>query len=96
MELLAACKIQVSIYSTTLYDALGLNVINLSVQNYGRSADYAQAMVHERVAVGISTDDDPVEVAERVKDSDLLNEAAVYAPFDSAVFNALLEETRVR
>ncbi len=96
MELLAACKIQVSIYSTTLYDALGLNVINLSVQNYGRSADYAQAMVHERVAVGISTDDDPVEVAERAKDSDLLNEAAVYAPFDSAVFNALLKETRVR
>lgn len=82
MHLLAQCKVQVSIYSTTLFDALGLNVVNLSIQNYGRSADYARAMVSERVALGVGSDEDPIAAAQSAASNELLPESDVYAPFD--------------
>jgi hypothetical protein len=90
MELLAKCRIQVSIYSTTLYDALGLNVVNLSLQNYGRSSDYAKAMVTEHIALGIHVEDDPIEVAERTNPNHLLRESDVYATFDPTQLRNLI------
>lgn len=91
MHLLAQCKVQVSIYSTTLFDALGLDVVNLSIQNYGRSADYARAMVSERVALGVRSDEDPIAAAHSAESGKLLPEFEVYAPFAREMAHRLLD-----
>ena len=89
MQLLAQCKIQVSIYSTTLFDALGLEVLNLSIQDYGRYADYARAMVSEKVAKGIGHHQDPIREALSTESHDLLEESDVYMPFNPAIVQQL-------
>lgn len=82
MHLLCRCKIQVSVYSTTFFDALGLGVMNLSIQNYGDSADYARAMVSEQVAFPIAFGEDPIEKFRIYNANDLLALDAVYGPFN--------------
>jgi hypothetical protein len=59
-DLLTKAKIQISIYSTTFYDAIGFDVLNLSVQQYGTSSDYAADIIREGVAIPIRLDEDPV------------------------------------
>jgi hypothetical protein len=86
-DLLRRAKIQISIYSTTFYDAIGLDVTNLSIQNFGTSADYAADIIREGVAYPITIDDDPIAVYESLKG---LNEVAlsredVYAPINCNV-----------
>lgn len=82
MPLLCRCKIQVSIYSTTFFDALGLGVTNLSIQNYGDSTDYARAMVSEKVAFPIEFGDDPIEKFRFYNPNELLALNHVYGPFN--------------
>jgi hypothetical protein len=82
MPLLCRCKIQVSIYSTTFFDALGLGVTNLSIQNYGDSTDYARAMVSEKVAFPIEFGDDPIEKFRFYNSNELLALNDVYGPFN--------------
>ncbi len=59
--LLQNCKIQISIYSTTFYDALGMNVCNFSLQNYGSMSDYATSMISESVAYPLYSNEDPIQ-----------------------------------
>jgi hypothetical protein len=59
--LMAKAKIQISIYSTTFYDALGFGVCNFSLQNYGSMSDYAADMIAESVAHPIFIHENPVE-----------------------------------
>jgi|688.fasta_scaffold05201_17 hypothetical protein len=61
-EFLAKAKIQISIYSTTFYDAVGFDVLNLSIQQYGTSSDYAADIIREGIANPIGFDQDPVMV----------------------------------
>jgi hypothetical protein len=61
-ELLQRSKIQISIYSTTFYDAIGFEVMNFSLQNYGTSSDYAADMIKEGVAEPLSIADDPIAI----------------------------------
>ena len=58
--LLGRAKIQISIYSTTFYDALGFNVCNYSLQNYGSMSDYAADMIAEAVALPLDVHENPV------------------------------------
>ncbi|MFM7729909.1 MAG: hypothetical protein ACKO6L_02610 [Flavobacteriales bacterium] len=59
-SLLTRCKLQISIYSTTFFDALGMDVINFSLQDFGNMSDYARDVVEEKVAIGISAQEDPI------------------------------------
>ena len=88
IPLLKSSKIQISIYSTTFYDALGLDVLNLSIQDYGYSWDYARDVVKEGVAHPISFADDPVEIYEQARQNSdsFLPRSAVYAKFDVRIF----------
>lgn len=81
MPLLCASKIQVSIYSTTFFDALGLDVVNFSIQDSGLD-DYAGSMITERVALPIRVGQNPIRLVEQMNDLKLLDAAEVYAPFD--------------
>lgn len=83
LELLAEARIQVSIYSTTFFDALGLNVINFTIQNFSPSADYAADIAEEGVAFPIDFNADPVAEYINLKEQKVafLERQEVYAEF---------------
>jgi len=90
-ELLSKCKIQISIYSTTFYDALGFGVVNYSLQEFGAMSDYASDMISEGVAIPIMVDEDPIEKFlnnENISDK-LLTRSEVYSEFNETVFKEL-------
>lgn len=88
-RLLKQCKIQISIYSTTFYDALGYNVVNYSLQDYGNMSDYASDMISEGVAAPIMADQDPIAkfLDQERGGMTFLPREDVYAPFDATVFH---------
>lgn len=92
-DLLAECRIHISIYSTTFYDALGFDVVNFSLQNYGIHRDYAADMITERAALPLSVDDDPIACFEKInlQDAKLLTRDEVYATFDAQAVRTLIE-----
>ncbi len=86
-ELLRA-KIQVSIYSTTFYDALGMGVKNYSLNETGYSHDYAFEVVENRLAEPLGNLEDVI--AKFVNDSNVslnLNREDVFAPFQPRMLN---------
>ena len=68
-ELLARARVQISIYSTTFFDALGYNVLNMSLQDYGYSREYAREILAMGVAMPCQFNEDPVELYYKFKDS---------------------------
>jgi len=58
-ECLVLCRIQVSIYSTTFYDALGYDMVNFAVKATGFE-QYVSDMVSEGVAYELHPDEDPI------------------------------------
>jgi hypothetical protein len=59
-EELKRARIQVSIYSTTFFDALGLGVKNYSLNEIGYSADYSAEMVSMGVAESLKMKEDVI------------------------------------
>lgn len=91
-ELLTKCKIQISIYSTTFYDALGFGVVNYSLQEFGAMSDYASDMISEGVAIPIMVDEDPISkflANEHIADQ-LLTRSEVYSEFDDSVIKKII------
>lgn len=89
--LLNIAKIQVTIYSTTLYDALGKDVVNFALQDYGKFSDYAASMIDSGVAWPLLHDEDPIQKFQQLKDTELpLKREDVYAPFSPDVFQAIV------
>lgn len=84
MDALAASRIHISIYSTTFFDAIGLDTLNLSLQDYGVSADYAKEIVETGVALPLSVEQDPIEVYEKtdIQDTSFGDRHHYYQPFD--------------
>jgi hypothetical protein len=87
-DLLMESRIQVSIYSTTFYDALGFDVLNLSIRNYSPSASYAEETIREGVAEGIDFDADPIGyyLSHPTGQAQSLERNDVYGPFNSLYF----------
>jgi len=82
-ELLRDSRIQISIYSTTFFDALGFSIENYSLQDYSIYSDYAAQMVAEGIAQPLRTDEDPIEkhLHSNVRLT-LLPRSEVYSQFD--------------
>ena len=91
-ELLRRAKIQISIYSTTFYDALGLGTLNLSLQEYSSSADYAASMVKDNIAWPLYVYEDPIETYGRFVEMGLTmpRRESIYAPFERSVLFKIL------
>ena len=89
--LLERCSIQITIYSTTLYDALGYGVLNLSLQDTSDYDDYARDMVREGIALPLMPGEDPVKRWKTDGPASLLRREEVYAPFNEAVVMSALE-----
>jgi len=92
-SLLVRAKIQISIYSTTFYDALGFDVCNYSLQNYGSMSDYAADMIAESVAFPLLIDENPVEKFLAVHQSinRLASRDDVYSSFDKVAVARAIE-----
>lgn len=92
-ELLGKCRIQVSIYSTTFYDALGFGVVNYSLQEFGAMSDYASDMISEGVAIPIMENEDPIAKYlenENISGS-LLSRSEVYSEYNENLIRSLTE-----
>lgn len=83
-QLLSRSRIQISIYSTTFFDALGMGVLNLSIQDYSPFADYAADMIKEQAALALAFDEDPVEkyLTQNMQENAQLDREYVYSEFD--------------
>jgi hypothetical protein len=90
--LLRDSRIQISIYSTTFFDALGFSIENYSLQEYSVYSDYAAEMVSEGVAEPLLVDEDPIEKHLLSKGRKTLRpRSEVYGQFDETAFrNAIL------
>jgi hypothetical protein len=90
-SLLRESRIQISIYSTTFFDALGFDISNYSLQEYSIYRDYAAQMITEGVAQPLYIDEDPIEKHLQSKTtSSLRPRKEVYGPFDAkAILRAI-------
>ena len=87
-EELKRAKIQVSIYSTTFFDALGMQVQNFSLNDSGYSEDYASEMVSLGVAEPLKKTDDVIAKFESGSGQiDNLTREDVFAPFQPRMLN---------
>lgn len=59
-DVLNRCHFQVSIYSTTFFDALAYKLPNFALTNTGYSNDYVNEMVGQCVALPLCVEDDPI------------------------------------
>ncbi|MFO0362852.1 MAG: hypothetical protein ACK500_13580 [Flavobacteriales bacterium] len=86
-ECMRISKIQISVYSTTFFDALGFDVVNYAVNATGFER-YVSEMVEDGVALPMSLADDPIVRYEDVKRKGLRlpERSDVYAPFNAGVF----------
>jgi hypothetical protein len=92
--LLRESRIQISIYSTTFFDALGCDIVNFSLQSYSVYSDYAAQMVVEGVAQPLQVHEDPIEKFLLSKEpSNLLLRDEVYSPLNKTILRkAILGE----
>ena len=87
-EELKRAKIQVSIYSTTFYDALGMGVKNYSLNDIGFSSDYASEMVELGVAESLKNSEDVIAKFERSPEMlDYLTRHDVFSSFQPRTMN---------
>jgi hypothetical protein len=90
-ELLAIAKIQISIYSTTFFDAIGYDVVNFSIQNLGSSSDYAADIVKEAVAFPLGIDENPIKRFLEMSAYHVpMERTEIYAPFDPKLTSPIL------
>ena len=81
-EELKRAKVQVSIYSTTFFDAIGMSVKNYSLDDIGYSLDYASEMVAMGVAESLKKGEDVIEKFELAPSlKDHLTREDIFAAF---------------
>ncbi|MFA9219805.1 MAG: hypothetical protein ACEQSL_01315 [Sediminibacterium sp.] len=85
---LKRAKIQVSIYSTTFFDAFGMQVKNFSLTDIGYSSDYSSEMVTLGVAEPLKKSEDVISKFESgLGQIDNLTREDVFAPFQPRMMN---------
>lgn len=90
-HLFGLSQVHISVYSTTLYEALEYDLLNLSLQHLPFK-DYTDSMVRDRIALPIGEHDDPVEIFTDKKGSgNFIDPKSVFADFSlhKHVFKAL-------
>jgi hypothetical protein len=61
VEALNRSLFQVSIYSTTFFDALAFGMVNYALHDTGYSSDYVEEMIQGNVALALSQYEDPIK-----------------------------------
>jgi hypothetical protein len=94
---LEKCKIQISIYSTTFFDAAGFDVINFSWVTHGVGSDYAQSLADDGVVIPVTPDDDILGIYynKSLVSSELLHIDNIYPAMKEGVFNEMINESQL-
>jgi len=88
-HVLAYSKIQISIYSTTFYDALGQNVFNFAWTDSGVSADYVSEVIAEGVALPLELKEDVISKFLNTTNSFFVDRKQVFQEYTaSLIFDA--------
>lgn len=88
-HVLAYSKIQISIYSTTFYDALGQNVFNFAWTDSGVSADYVSEVIAEAVALPLELEEDVISKFRNTTNSFFVERNQVFQEYTPAlIFDA--------
>lgn len=87
-EWLQKCKIQVSIYSTTFFDAAGYQIMNFAWQEKGFGSDYAEKMVSGGIAEPLYQATDPIDVYETkvLSGYSFISRDEIFGAFNTSVF----------
>lgn len=86
-------KIQLSVYSTTFYDAIGYDIMNYALIHTGIYDAYVDEMIAAEVAVGIEMTEDPIKrFLQEGVNSILLNKTSIYSQWDQQRFNQFLTD----
>jgi len=85
---LERCKIQLSIYSTTFFDAAGYNVVNFSWVTNGIGSDYASSLSEDGIVIPVRPGDDIVSIYQglAVSQSEFLSVEKIYSKYDPQTF----------
>lgn len=88
-HVLAYSKIQVSIYSTTFYDALGQDVFNFSWIDSGVSDDYVSEVITEAVALPLELKEDVISKFLNTTNSFFVDRKQIFQEYSaSLIFDA--------
>jgi len=90
MEILKISKIQISYYSTTLFDAIGLGVVNFSIQNHSNYSDYCLEMLEGGIALPLQVDEDPIAKFLENASVSQVERDFIYADFNESRFRELV------
>jgi len=89
LYLFGIAKIHISVYSTTLFDALEYKLTNFSLQNEAFK-DYTQNIIRDKVALPIDLNEDPVNKFEKLAgNSSLIDSNYVYSGFSGNIYKNL-------
>jgi hypothetical protein len=83
-EIFKKAKIQLSIYSTTFYDAAGYNVANFALVDAITHATYIREMIDEAVAHPISFNQDPIALFHSLPQGGMLERKIIYDSFPTS------------
>jgi hypothetical protein len=84
MKFLKKAEIQLSIYSTTFYDAAGYNVANFALVDAITHATYIREMIDEKVAHPISFNQDPIALFHSLPQGGMLERKIIYDSFPTS------------
>lgn len=87
MALLHLSEIQISVYSTTFFDAIGTNTTNFSLQGNATRSAYSKSMVDIGIALALNEDENPVKLVQTAQKSQGLELEQVFAAFNPEVLD---------
>lgn len=89
-DYLSTSRIQMSIYSTTLFDAAGHEIVNFIWLKEGLGNDYALNLVENKIGIGLSGEEDPIALLETLKglSTHYLARNKLYAIFNPMILSS--------
>jgi hypothetical protein len=88
-DYLEIAKIQLSIYSTTFFDAIGFDVVNYAWDGPFIGGDYAESLIEDGIARSANIEDIILNFNDiNPSETSFLSRAHFYSPFSSESFDA--------
>jgi hypothetical protein len=91
-EIFKKAKIQLSIYSTTFYDAVGYDIMNFALVDAITHDSYIREMIDSGVALPIHLEQDPIQLFLQCQRKQILKREDIYASFPTPDVNVWMNQ----
>ena len=91
-EIFKKAKIQLSIYSTTFYDAVGYDIMNFALVDAITHDSYIREMIDSGVALPIHLEQDPIQLFLQSQRKPVLKREDIYASFPTPEVNVWMNQ----